>query len=137
VRRDVQSLYRQVTLPLTARGLTCTVEYGLSDWIVHAELPDGSHLIVSPPQEPPGDHPPGHPDAWIAYWTRESPSDYRLLYDSAPGGPDEAHQGRLPPLLRALDTSLDRLGVPPRSPSPTTWPALAAPKAPSVSRPRR
>jgi len=57
VRHDVQSLYRHVTAPLAARGPTCAVEYGLCDWTVHAELPSHFHLIVSPPQKPPGDHP--------------------------------------------------------------------------------
>ncbi|MEL7994075.1 hypothetical protein AAG656_27635 [Streptomyces albidoflavus] len=63
--------YGYLTDPLRRRGLEVTVEYGLSDCIVHAALPDGSSLIISPPQEPPsegpefprgldGDPPPGH-----------------------------------------------------------------------------
>ncbi|GAV45326.1 hypothetical protein [Streptomyces acidiscabies] len=88
-RDDVQNLYRDVTGPLTARGLTCTVEYGLSDWVVHAELPDGSYLFIAPPQEPPGDHPPGRPEAWLASWNRDASPAHRLLYDSAPGGPTQ------------------------------------------------
>ncbi|MBZ3916721.1 hypothetical protein [Streptomyces acidiscabies] len=118
MRPDVQDLYGGVTGPLTARGLTCTVEYGLSDWIVHAELPDHSYLIISPPQEPPGHHPAGRPDAWTASWNRDTPPAHRLLYDSTPGGLDEAQHGRLLPLLHALDTHLDRLHVPPRPCAP-------------------
>ncbi|MDW4911510.1 hypothetical protein RB628_41075, partial [Streptomyces sp. ADMS] len=57
--------YSHLTAPLRQRGLACTVEYGLSDYIVHAELPDGSALIISPPQEPPTDHPPGYPESWL------------------------------------------------------------------------
>ncbi|MEK8142327.1 hypothetical protein NKH18_07005 [Streptomyces sp. M10(2022)] len=75
-------------MPLRQRGLECTVECGLSDYIVHASLPDGSSLIISPPQEPPTDHPPGHPASWLV--TRGHPDDstvHEVIYDSEPGGP--------------------------------------------------
>ena len=47
-----------MTTPLRQRGLACAVEYGLSDYIVHAELPDGSALIrryERPPSFLPGE----------------------------------------------------------------------------------
>ncbi|MEU9791904.1 hypothetical protein AB0E27_14985 [Streptomyces sparsogenes] len=107
--------YSHLTVPLRQRGLSCTVEYGLSDHIVHAELPDGSALIISPPQEPPTDHPPGYPESWLV--TRGHPDDstlHEVIYDSEPDGPHARHGGSIPRLLTAIDTRLDQLGLPPR-----------------------
>lgn len=109
--------YAHLTAPLGQRGLVCTVEYGLSDYIVHAELPDGSAVIISPPQEPPGDHPPGHPKSWLV--TRSHPYDstvHEVLYNSEPGGPHAWNAGSTAPLLAAIDVRLDQLGL--RSPAP-------------------
>ncbi|MFC7259680.1 hypothetical protein [Streptomyces lutosisoli] len=107
--------YSHLTAPLRQRGLSCTVEYGLSDYIVHAELPDGSALIISPPQEPPTDHPPGYPESWLV--TRGHPDDstlHEVIYDSEPDGPHARHGGSIPRLLAAIDTRLDQLGLPPQ-----------------------
>ncbi|MDX3775993.1 hypothetical protein [Streptomyces europaeiscabiei] len=107
--------YSHLTTPLRQRGLACTVEYGLSDYIVHAELPDGSSLIISPPQEPPTDHPPGYPESWLV--TRGHPDDstlHEVIYDSEPDGPHARYGGSVPRLLAALDARLDLLGLPPR-----------------------
>ncbi|MFE7213800.1 hypothetical protein ACFU93_28225, partial [Streptomyces sp. NPDC057611] len=107
--------YSHLTTQLWQRGLSCTVEYGLSDYIVHAELPDGSALIISPPQEPPTDHPPGYPESWLV--TRGNPDDstlHEVIYDSEPDGPHARHGGSIPRLLAAIDTRLDQLGLPPR-----------------------
>ncbi|MFJ6466928.1 hypothetical protein ACIQM0_38980 [Streptomyces sp. NPDC091387] len=107
--------YGHLTVPLRQRGLECTVEYGLSDYIVHTSLPDGSSLIISPPQEPPTDHPAGHPAGWLV--TRGHPDDstvHEVIYDSEPGGPHAQHGGSAPSLLAAIDGRLDQLGVPPR-----------------------
>jgi hypothetical protein len=107
--------YSHLTTPLRQRGLSCTVEYGLSDYIVHAKLPDGSALIISPPQEPPTDHPPGFPESWLV--TREHPDDsmlHEVIYDSEPDGPHARHGGSIPRLLDAIGTRLDQLGIPPR-----------------------
>ncbi|MGW6901048.1 hypothetical protein ACWGF2_31290 [Streptomyces sp. NPDC054919] len=38
---DQDHRHAALTAALRQRGLECTVEYGLSDYIVHAELPDG------------------------------------------------------------------------------------------------
>ncbi|MFJ1545207.1 hypothetical protein [Streptomyces sp. NPDC088246] len=120
--------YEHLTVPLRQRGLECTVEYGLSDYIVHAALPDGSSLIISPPQEPPTDHPPGRPESWLV--TRGHPDDttvHEVIYNSEPNGPHARHGGSVPSLLAAIDTRLDQLGVPPRpaSASPRVSAALA------------
>lgn len=112
--------YAHLTTPLRQRGLQCTVEYGLSDYIVCAELPDHSTLIISPPQEPSADHPPGHPDSWLV--TRSHPYNaavHSVVYNSEPGGPHAQHQGDVPPLLAAIDTFLDQLGIEPRGPMAT------------------
>ncbi|MFD9403054.1 hypothetical protein ACFWA4_30060 [Streptomyces sp. NPDC060011] len=107
--------YSHLTTPLRQRGLACTVEYGLSDYIVHAELPDGSALIISPPQEPPTDHPPGYPESWLV--TRGHPDNsmlHEVIYDSESDGPHARYGGSVPRLLAAIDTRLDQLGLPPR-----------------------
>jgi hypothetical protein len=104
--------YGHLTGPLRQRGLVCTVEFGLSDYIVHAELPDGSALVVSPPQEPPSDHLPGYPESWLV--TRGHPEDsslHEVVYDSAPDGPPARSGGSVTELLAAVDAHLDQLGV--------------------------
>ncbi|MCV2458234.1 hypothetical protein OEB94_02895 [Streptomyces sp. ICN988] len=106
--------YAALIAALRQRGLECTVEYGLSDYIVQAELPDGSSLIISPPQEPPSEHREA-PESWMV--TRHRPAEpevYEMVYDSEPDGPDAQHRGSVPNLLGAIDTRLDELGVPPR-----------------------
>ncbi|MFI1592284.1 hypothetical protein ACH4WW_30760 [Streptomyces halstedii] len=106
--------YATLTAALRQRGLKCTVEYGLSDYIVHAELPDGSSLIISPPQEPASEN-PEIPESWMATRHRSAePAVYEVIYDSEPDGPDARHGGSVPDLLSAVDARLDRLGVPPR-----------------------
>ncbi|WP_405988367.1 hypothetical protein [Streptomyces sp. NBC_00986] len=104
--------YGHLTALLRRRGLECTVEYGLSDYIVHAQLPDGSALLISPPQEPPTKHPPGHPESWLV--TRTHPDNcaiHEVLYDSEPNGPQARHSGSIPNLLTAIDAHLNQLGV--------------------------
>lgn len=104
--------YSGLTTTLRQRGLECTVEYGLSDYIVHAELHDGSSLIISPPQEPPSAHPES-PESWMATRHRSTePAVYEVVYDSEPGDPDARHGGSVPDLLTAVDARLDQLGVP-------------------------
>ncbi|WP_217554045.1 hypothetical protein [Streptomyces sp. GbtcB6] len=120
--------YSHLTVPLRQRGLECTVEYGLSDYIVHAVLPDGSTLIISPPQEPSPDHPPGHPESWLV--TRGHPDNsaiHEVIYDSEPDGPHARHGGSVPSLLAAIDARLDQLGMParPATASPRVSAALA------------
>ncbi|MFB8141297.1 hypothetical protein [Streptomyces parvus] len=107
--------YGHLTAPLRQRGLECTVEYGLSDYVVHASLPDGSELIISPPQEPSGEHPPGYPESWLVTRHRSAePAVDEVIYDSEPDGPHARHGGNVSKLLAVVDTRLDQLGVPPR-----------------------
>ncbi|MFD4337892.1 hypothetical protein ACFWPP_11970 [Streptomyces anulatus] len=106
--------YGDLTTPLRQRGLECTVEFGLSDYIVHAELPDGSSLIISPPQETSFEHSElGEPPAsWTVTRHRSvEPAVYEVVYDSEPGGPDARHGGNVQTLLAAVDERLDRLDV--------------------------
>ncbi|MER7932946.1 MULTISPECIES: hypothetical protein [unclassified Streptomyces] len=125
-----QELWRRhahVTTPLRARGLPCDIEFGLSAYIVRVSLPDDSHLIISPPQEPPSERPPGDPEGWIV--TREHPDDqdcFEVLYDSTPCGdldapqrPEARHGGSAQPLVEAIGHRLDQLGLLHRPASPT------------------
>ncbi|MFF0793455.1 hypothetical protein [Streptomyces spiralis] len=115
-----QELWRRhahITTPLRERGLECEIEFGLSAYIVRVSLPDDSYLIISPPQEPPSERPPGNPEGWIA--TREHPDDqalFEVLYDSAPSGdpgapqrPEAHHGGSARPLIEAIDHRLTQL----------------------------
>ncbi|MFF7947889.1 hypothetical protein [Streptomyces griseorubiginosus] len=119
-----QELWRRhahITTPLRARGLPCDIEFGLSAYIVRVSLPDNSYLIISPPQEPSSDHPPGDPEGWIA--TREHPDDqtlFEVLYDSAPSDdpgacqrPEARHGGSAQPLIDTIDHRLAQLGLVP------------------------
>ncbi|MFJ2113096.1 MULTISPECIES: hypothetical protein [unclassified Streptomyces] len=118
VTSEREQQYHHLVAPLRLRGLVCTVEYGLSDRIVRAELPDGSALIISPPQEPATDHPPGYPESWLV--TRGHPDDstfHEVVYNSEPDGPHAPYGGSIPHLLAGIGTRLDQLGLPP-SPGP-------------------
>lgn len=107
--------YAFLTGPLRQRGLDCTVEYGLSDYTVHAELPDGSTLIISPPQEPASEHPEA-PESWMAARHRSAePAVFEVIYDSGPGGLHAQYGGSVPDLVATVDARLDKLGVPSRS----------------------
>lgn len=131
-----QELWRRhahITTPLRQRGLECDIEFGLSAYIVRVSLPDDSYLIISPPQEPASDHPPGSPEGWIA--TREHPDDqalFEVVYDSVPSAdpgtsqrPEAHHGGSVQPLVEAIDHRLDQLGLLPNA-VPATGGAPAA-----------
>ncbi|KUO04602.1 hypothetical protein [Streptomyces caeruleatus] len=128
-----QELWRRhahITTPLRERGLECDIEFGLSAYIVRVSLPDDSYLIISPPQEPSCDRPPGDPEGWTA--TREHPDDqalFEVVYDSAPSHdpgalqrPEVRHGGSAQPLIEAIDHRLAQLGLLPHPGSPTTDP---------------
>ncbi|MFE6548283.1 hypothetical protein ACFVHS_07760 [Streptomyces sp. NPDC057746] len=145
-----QELWRRhahITTPLRERGLECDIEFGLSAYIVRVSLPDDSYLIISPPQEPSSERPPGNPEGWIA--TREHPDDqslFEVLYDSAPSDdpgapqrPEARNGGSAQPLIKVIDHRLAQLGLLPHPVSPTgtphplpDTPTLQAPKAPDV-----
>ncbi|MEU9426498.1 hypothetical protein AB0D87_27260 [Streptomyces sp. NPDC048342] len=145
-----QELWRRhapITTPLRQRGLECDIEFGLSAYIVRASLPDDSYLIISPPQEPSSDRPPGSPEGWIA--TREHPDDqalFEVVYDSAPsadpGAPQRSearHGGSVQPLIEAIDYRLAQLSLLPHPVASTgagsalpAPPALHAPEAPDI-----
>lgn len=101
-----------ITAPLRRRWVECTVEFGLSDYYVHAALPDGSELIISPPQEPSTEHPPGRPDSWNVQY-RDANAHSEVIYDSGPDGPDAQYGGSVPKLLASINERLDLTGVPP------------------------
>lgn len=147
-----QELWRRhahLTTPLRVRGLECDIEFGLSAHVVRVSLPDGSHLIISPPQEPSPERPAGDPEGWIA--TREHPDDpslFEVVYDSAPSDdpgapqrPEARHGGSAQPLIEAIDHRLSQLGLllhpfpptgTPSSPPLPATPTAPDPKAPAV-----
>ncbi|MFH9240322.1 hypothetical protein ACH4KO_26875 [Streptomyces anulatus] len=134
---DPRRLQAALCSALGQRGLECTVEYGLSDYIVHAELPDGSSLIISPPQEPPSEHPES-PESWMVTRHRSAePAVYEVIYDSEPHGPHARHGGSVQDLLSAVDARLDQLGVPPRQEQERSGKARAATALPPDSAPPR
>ncbi|MEV4560879.1 hypothetical protein AB0K51_28320 [Kitasatospora sp. NPDC049285] len=113
----VSRRYPHITGPLEHRGLECVEDFGLSEYIVHALLPDGAHLTISPPQETGdiGDSIPGFPDSW--HVTRDHPEDsdqFEVIYNSEPGGPHEHNRGSVPAMLAAVYQRLEQLGVPGR-----------------------
>lgn len=124
-----QELWRRhahITTPPRARGLECDIDFGLSAYVVRVSLPDDSYLLISPPQEPSSDRPPGDPEGWIA--TREHPDDqalFEVLYDSTPSAdpgaaqrPEARHGASAQPLIEAIDHRLAQLGLPhPLSPT--------------------
>ncbi|MFD5161826.1 hypothetical protein ACFWMJ_27740 [Streptomyces hawaiiensis] len=148
-----QELWRRhahITTPLRERGLECDIEFGLSAYIVRVSLPDDSYLIISPPQDPPSECPPGAPEGWIA--TREHPDDqasFEVLYDSVPPEdhgarqrPEARHGGGAQPLIEAIDLRLAQLGLLPHPDSsagpphlPSSAPTLQGPTASGISAP--
>ncbi|MFI2312480.1 hypothetical protein AMK17_19150 [Streptomyces sp. CB00072] len=134
---DPRRLQAALCSALGQRGLECTVEYGLSDYIVHAELPDGSSMIISPPQEPSSEHPES-PESWMVtrHWSVE-PAVYEVVFDSEPDGPHARHGGSVPDLLAAVDARLDQLGVPPRQEQERSGKERAATVLPPGSTPSR
>ncbi|MBT3152402.1 hypothetical protein HTV45_16220 [Streptomyces sp. CHD11] len=111
--------HAHITTPLRARGLVCDIEFGLSAYVVRVALPDDSYLVISPPQEPSSERPPGDAEGWIV--TREHPDDqtlFEVLYDSAPSEgtgtrqrPEARYGGSAPPLIEAIDQRLTQLGL--------------------------
>ncbi|MFD7997487.1 hypothetical protein [Streptomyces mexicanus] len=146
--QEVWHSHAHITTPLRQRGLECDIEFGLSAHVVRVSLPDDSYLIISPPQEPSSERPPGDPEGWIA--TREHPDDsslFEVVYDSAPSNdsgapqrPEVRHGGSAQPLIEAIDHRLVQLGLlpyptvsPTGTPHPlSATPTLQAPKAPDI-----
>ncbi|MER6461670.1 hypothetical protein ABT278_14495 [Streptomyces sp. NPDC001228] len=130
--------------------LLCDIEFGLSAYIVRVSLPDNSYLIISPPQEPPSERPPGDPESWMV--TREHPDNrncFEVLYDSTPcDDPNAAqrsearHGGSAQPLTEAIGRRLDQLVLLPQPASPPAGgpglqhlPSVPPAPAPGISPP--
>ncbi|MEW1723834.1 hypothetical protein [Streptomyces sp. NPDC093109] len=146
-----QELWRRhahITTPLRERGLECDIEFGLSAYVVSVSLPDDSYLIISPPQEPSSDRPPGDPEGWTV--THEHPDDqslFEVLYDSTPSNapaapqrPETHHGGSAQPLIEAIDHRLAQLRLLPHPVSSTgtphplpAAPMLHPPESPDTS----
>ncbi|MEU1893883.1 hypothetical protein [Streptomyces pristinaespiralis] len=139
--RELWRRHAHITTPLRQRGLECDIEFGLSAYIVHVSLPDGSYLIIGPPQEPSSDRPPGDPEGWIV--TRQHPDDHALfevIYDSTPStGPGASERpearsgGSATHVVEAIDQRLTQLGLLPVPRSSTGDPLVSSapqPRAP-------
>ncbi|MEU3091317.1 hypothetical protein ABZ703_33995 [Streptomyces massasporeus] len=133
--QELWRLHAHITTPLRERGLECDIEFGLSASIVRVALPDDSYLIISPPQEPPCDRPPGDPEGWIV--TRQHPDKqalFEVIYDSAPSAdpsaserPEARHGGNATHLIEAIDQRLIQLRLLPAVSSSTAAQAAARP----------
>ncbi|MGW9400773.1 hypothetical protein [Streptomyces sp. NPDC055642] len=134
-----QELWRRhahITTPLRARGLECDIEFGLSAYVVRVSLPDDSYLVISPPQEPSSERPPGDPEGWIV--TREHPDNqalFEVVYDSAPTEDtgtrqrrEAPHSGSAPPMIEAIEHRLAQLGLLSRPVLPHVHPARTTPQ---------
>ncbi|QMU74828.1 hypothetical protein GXW83_02605 [Streptacidiphilus sp. PB12-B1b] len=106
-RSQVVGWVPQITAALRSRGLPSELEDGISATYIHAPLPEGRKLVITPPQEPAEEQPPG---AWVALAEREGEPGCEMWWDSQTTGPDHAHLG-IAPLLAAVDRRLDDLGV--------------------------
>ncbi|MFJ4322720.1 hypothetical protein ACIP3A_06340 [Streptomyces tricolor] len=145
-----QELWRRhahIITPLRQRGLECDIEFGLSAYIVHVSLADGSYLIISPPQEPSSNRPPGDPEGWIV--TRQHPDDHALfevIYDSTPAAdagaperPEARNGGSAKHVVEAIDQRLTQLGLLPVPRSSTEGQLVStasqprAPQSPDLS----
>ncbi|GHE53906.1 hypothetical protein GCM10018771_39520 [Streptomyces cellulosae] len=97
-------MYRPITDRLRELGAECSVEYGLSDYIVRAYLRDGSFLVISPPQEPATRHPAQLPNSWVVTrYHADNPDLHEVVYDSEHQGPDARHAGTIAPLMHAVE----------------------------------
>ena len=104
------ALYADIREPLEQRGLPCSVDFGADDYVLVAELPDGSHLTISPPPERSGDSPP----AWLVTRTNPDEDLFEVVYDSEPGGAEAVNGGSRVALVAGIYARLDQLGVPTR-----------------------
>ena len=109
-RGNSGALYPDIREPLEQRGLPCSVDFGADDYVLIAELPDGSHLTISPAPERSGDSPP----AWLATRTNPDADLFEVVYNSEPGGAQAANGGSRVALVAGIDACLDQLGVPTR-----------------------
>lgn len=139
-----QELWRRhshITTPLRQHGLECDIEFGLSAYIVRVSLPDDSHLIISPPQEPPSHRPPGDPMGWLV--TREHPDEqalFEVVYDSTPSTdgrtparPEARHLGSAKHLIEATVQRLTQLELlPAPSPAPPRTTSVPPPVLPAM-----
>ncbi|MFD9069122.1 hypothetical protein [Streptomyces lasiicapitis] len=137
--------HAHITTPLRQRGLPCDIEVGLSTYVVQVSLPDGSYLLIAPPQDPPSSRPPGDPEGWSV--TRQHPDDptrYEVIYDSTastdpgvPERPEVRRGGSAWRMIEAVDKHLTGLGLLPASSSPTSATCAPQVSAAQLSKPRR
>jgi phosphoglycolate phosphatase-like HAD superfamily hydrolase len=112
--RTLWHRHAHVTTPLRQRGLICDVEFGNSDYLIHARLPGNGVLIIGPQEDPPN-LTPGRPEGWLV--TLEHPDQAQdVVYDSRPGGPHQRHGPDIAPLLEAVDVRLTEFGFLPNPP---------------------
>ncbi|MFI5804390.1 hypothetical protein [Streptomyces sp. NPDC051561] len=134
-----QELWRRhahITTPLRKRGMQCDIQYGLSAHILHVTLPDGSYLIIAPPQETGSDRPAGDPEGWIVTHHQNDQAPYDLIYDSTPATdsgvperPEARNGGSAWRMIHALDQYLARLGLLADPAATRPWPDNTLPTA--------
>ncbi|MEU2593063.1 hypothetical protein ABZ649_04750 [Streptomyces albidoflavus] len=93
--------YRDLITPLRYLGLATDIELVGGEANIVADLPDGSHILIASEFSLPEDR--LDVAGWMAKRQHiDNPTVDQLLYDSTEGGPEEAHENALQPLLSRL-----------------------------------
>ncbi|MEU8560602.1 hypothetical protein AB0C45_03845 [Streptomyces cyaneofuscatus] len=103
--------YGHVITPLRYAGWVTDVETCGGEFVVRADLRDGTEVIIASEHSLPVD--PSEVTGWTAVRQGvEDPSTHTVLYDSTPNGPQRHHGTSLIPLMARIDG----LDVPGRAP---------------------
>ncbi|MEU2082345.1 hypothetical protein ABZ569_10725 [Streptomyces albus] len=103
--------FGHLTTPLRARGLVCDVELG-ELWLVRAQLPDKTHLLISGPADGGPGQDAAHPPGWlVTHRADDNGTLYGVPYDSCPEAPHAAYGPRIEPMLDRIDAYCRELGI--------------------------
>ncbi|GAA3371156.1 hypothetical protein GCM10020367_20680 [Streptomyces sannanensis] len=102
--------YSRVITPLRRFGLPTDIETCGGEFVIYADLPDGTHLTLASEHSLAMD--PDANNGWVLSRDhRDNPTVHEVLYDSSDAGPDHTNGLDRGPLLGAVLELLDRLGV--------------------------
>ncbi|MDY0811426.1 hypothetical protein [Kitasatospora purpeofusca] len=117
------AIYEPLITPLRRRGLVTDIDGCGGSNLIHAALPDGTHLSIGPGAEAGGlpSHIDGTTEWLVIRESDDNPTVEHVVYDSTPIGPDAPHGAFLAPLLVAIDAFLASRGM---LPEPVTHSAV-------------